>query len=269
MSLPLMGICCRVPLLAKQAQQLSVFLDIPLRKTFPHSAESGQFLMVLSEYGLQLQETGKKAPGPVYVDFVRGANAHRRQYGGGKGQMIAKAIGLKGSYRPHVIDVTAGLGQDGFVLATLGCQVTLVERCLVVYALLRDGLDRAILSADVELQQIVSCIKLEQGDSLEYLSGLSEPADVIYLDPMFPDRKSKAEVNKNMKAFHRLVGSDNDAGELLVAALDKALYRVVVKRPRKAPALHLQYPELPLPAPSTIFEGKSTRYDVYPLKKMP
>jgi 16S rRNA (guanine1516-N2)-methyltransferase len=42
-----------------------------------------------------------------------------------------------------VIDGTAGLGKDAFVLAGLGCKVTLVERHPVVVALLADGLARA------------------------------------------------------------------------------------------------------------------------------
>ena len=264
-----MGIYCQASVLATQAHELSAFLDLPLRKASPEIVDAGHFMLVLSDQGLQLQETGKKVPGPIWVDFAHGANAHRRQYGGGKGQMIAKAVGLKGSYRPHVLDVTAGLGQDAFVLSTLGCQMTILERSALIYVLLRDGLERAALSIDGELQQIISRITVHHYDSIKYLADLQESADVVYLDPMFPERNSKAEVNKNMKAFHSLVGADSDAGNLLLAALDKARYRVVVKRPRKAPSLDMQYPELSLPTPGIVFEGKSTRYDVYPLKKMP
>jgi 16S rRNA (guanine1516-N2)-methyltransferase len=255
--------------LAPQAAVLSCQLDIPLIKKLPENVDSGSFLLCMTEQGLVLQATGKKAPGPIMVDFVHGANAHRRQFGGGKGQMIAKAIGLKGTYKPHVLDVTAGLGQDGFVLATLGCQVTLVERSPVVYPLLADGLSRAQLVIDGELLDVVNRLQVKHSHSIDYLHRLEEPVDVIYLDPMFPERKSKAEVNKSMKAFHALVGEDNDAGELLLAALNKATYRVVVKRPRKAPTISEQYPELDLPKPSLVFEGKSTRFDVYPFKKMP
>lgn len=269
MSASLMGIYCQASVLAEQARQLSTALNIPLRKTPPKSIEPGHFLLVCSEQGVVLQETGKKAPGPIGVDFIHGANAHRRQYGGGKGQMIAKAVGLKGAYRPHILDVTAGLGQDAFVLATLGCQMTLVERSAVVYPLLRDGLDRAGLAAEPELQEIIARMSLYHQDSLEYLNSLDEPVDIIYLDPMFPERTSKAGVNKSMKAFHSLVGADDDAGLLLEAALEKAIYRIVVKRPRKAPSLDQQYPDLSLPAPGLVLEGKSTRYDIYPLKKMP
>ena len=183
--------------------------------------------------------------------------------------MIAKAIGVKGAYRPHIVDLTAGLGQDGFVLATLGCEITLLERSPIVHALLEDGLNRARLSADPELHDILQRLTLQNLQSGEYLRQQDQPVDVIYFDPMFPERTGKAEVNKSMKAFHSLVGSDDDAGEILSLALTKAQYRVVVKRPRKAPAIHVQYPDLNLPAPNVVFEGKSTRFDVYTFKKMP
>ena len=71
--------------------------------------------------------------GDVFVDFVAGAMAHRRKFGGGRGEAIAKAVGIKGAELPSVIDATAGLGRDAFVLASIGCQVRLVERHPVVY----------------------------------------------------------------------------------------------------------------------------------------
>lgn len=235
----------------------------------PERVDQGSFVLLLDEQGLALQATGKKAPGAIRVDFAQGANAHRRQFGGGKGQLIAKAVGLKSAYRPQVVDVTAGLGQDAFVLATLGCSVTLLERSPIVFHLLADGLERAKLVMDADLQAIIGRMQLSQQHGADYLAQLEAPVDVIYLDPMFPERKSKAEVNKSMKAFHSLVGADDDAGVLLKEALEKAIYRVVVKRPRKAPALHEQHAELSLPAPSLVLEGKSTRYDIYTFKKMP
>ena len=85
----------------------------------------------------------------VVVDFCAGATAHRRKFGGGKGQDIAKAVGVSAAYIPTVVDATAGLGRDSFVLATLGCDVTAIERQPVVAALLQDGLGRARLDHEV------------------------------------------------------------------------------------------------------------------------
>ncbi len=249
-------------------QHLAQLLSIPIITDSPEILPSGHFVLLLDDHGLSLQATGKKAPGPVRVDFAGGSNDHRRQYGGGKGQMIAKAVGLKGRFRPKVLDVTAGLGQDGFVLASLGCAMIWVERSPVVYHLLKDGFERA-LAASEELCELFKSVELVQQNSIAYLEAMVEPADVIYLDPMFPESSRTAEVKKNMKAFHRIVGEDSDAGLLLQMALQKARYRVVVKRPRKAPCVGQQYPDLNLPTPALVFDGKSTRYDVYPLQKMP
>jgi 16S rRNA (guanine1516-N2)-methyltransferase len=262
------GICCDDVAVRDQAEQLSKQFQRPLLREAPSRLESGKYVLWVTTQGLCLQATGKKSPGPIHIDFVSGASAHRRQFGGGKGQMIAKAVGVKGSYRPHIVDITAGLGQDGFVLATLGCEVTLVERSPIVYSLLSDGLSRAQLSADPDVHDILARIHCFHQQSADYLHQL-ERADVIYCDPMFPERSGKAEVNKSMKAFHHVVGGDDDAGDLLALALTKARYRVVVKRPRKAPAIHDQYPALSLPAPNVVFDGKSTRFDVYTFKKMP
>ncbi|BFM12311.1 class I SAM-dependent methyltransferase [Simiduia litorea] len=219
-------------------------------------------VLQLTPAGLQLQYTGRKAPGPIWVDFTGGAADHRRQFGGGRGQMVAKAVGLKPSVCPLVLDATAGLGGDSFVLASLGAGVLLQERNPVVYALLSDGLNRArhLASGDVQLQPIFSRMRLlnAQTDSTQ---GMRQ-ADVIFLDPMFPSREKSAAVKKEMTAFHSLVGEDLDQDLLLSQALEAARFRVVVKRPRKAPYLAGQKPALEL-------AGKSSRFDVYPIKKMP
>lgn len=264
----ILGICYDAECLA-QAQGLAQQLNQPLLSQSPAILNTDNFVLHVTTQGICLQATGKKAAGPIMVDFVAGENAHRRQFGGGKGQMIAKAVGVKGASRPAVLDITAGLGQDGFVLATLGCEVTLIERSAIAHTLLKDGLERAQLHQDAEVQQVLSRMRCHHSQSSEYLQQLTEPVDVIYFDPMFPERTSKAAVNKSMKAFHALVGRDDDAGDVLALALASAKYRVVVKRPRKAPAIHAQYPELCLPAPNLVFEGKSTRFDVYTFKKIP
>jgi 16S rRNA (guanine1516-N2)-methyltransferase len=219
-----------------------------------------QFALQLGEQGLQLVELGPQAPGPVRVDFVEGAVAHRRLFGGGTGQMIAKAVGVQPGVRPRVLDATAGLGRDGFVLASLGCSVTLIERQPLIAALLEDGLARA--AADRDVGPIVAQMRLLTGNAIELMKAWQgEPPQVIYLDPMFPHRDKSALVKKEMRLFRPFVGDDLDAPALLQAALVLASHRVVVKRPRKAPIIDGGKPAYAL-------EGKSSRYDIYPLKKL-
>jgi 16S rRNA (guanine1516-N2)-methyltransferase len=265
MSLSDLLLICTSAELQTRALALAQLLQIPLADALPALITDREQVLVLDEQGLALQQTGRKAPGPVRADFVQGAVDHRRKQGGGKGQMIAKAVGLKAGVYPQVLDLTAGLGRDAFVLASLGCSVQLVERSPVVHALLEDGLMRARLFAeeqDQELLQILLRMQLIRADGREYLQALTSTPDVIYLDPMFPERDKSADVKKEMRAFHSLVGRDEDSGELLTLALQKAGYRVVVKRPRRAPFLADQPPGYQL-------EGKSSRYDIYALKKLP
>lgn len=186
---------------------------------------------------------------------------YRREKGGGRSELIAKAVGLKGGKSPMVIDATAGLGVDAFVLASLGCRVTMLERVPAVNALLRNGLERSRLYAaeeDAKLQAILSRMRLVQTDATGYLNNLEEEEfpDVIYLDPMFPERKKSAAVKKEMQIFHKLIGPDDDADRLFQVALARARDRVVVKRPRVAPSLTDR-------SPSHSIEGKRNRYDIY------
>ncbi|WP_323753921.1 class I SAM-dependent methyltransferase [Marinobacter sp.] len=219
-------------------------------------------LLMMDDQGLALQLTGKGAPGPVRAEFVTGKMGYRREHGGGTGQLVARAVGLqKTKAELHVLDATAGLGQDAFVLAGLGCKVTLFERNPVIHALLADGLARAALNADCAA--VVQRMTLQTGNSVDWLKEAgAEAADVVYLDPMFPHRDKSALVKKEMQVFRQVVGDDDDSEQLLEAALAAARYRVVVKRPRKAPAVNG-------PKPATQIEGKSSRYDVYSLKALP
>lgn len=218
------------------------------------------FALQLGAEGLQFVELGPQAPGAVRVDFVEGAVAHRRLFGGGTGQMIAKAVGVQPGVRPQVLDATAGLGRDAFVLASLGCSMTLIERQPLIAALLEDGLARARQS--VEVAPIAAQMRLLQGNAIELLSAWTDEApQVIYLDPMFPHRDKTALVKKEMRLFRPLVGDDLDAPALLAAALSLASHRVVVKRPRKAPCIEGA-------KPSYVLEGKSSRYDIYAKKAL-
>lgn len=213
------------------------------------------FALVLTEERLELRKLDEPKLGAVYVDFVEGAVAHRRKFGGGRGQSIAKAVGLKAGATPTVVDATAGLGRDAFVLASLGCKVTLIERSPVVAALLQDGLARA--AQDPEIGPWVSeRMCLLQGPAVDNLLALTERPDVIYLDPMFPHKQKSALVKKEMRVFQSLVGPDLDADALLPAALKMANKRVVVKRPAYAGWLNEH-------KPSMAIETKGNRFDVY------
>ncbi|KNZ86175.1 methyltransferase, partial [Providencia stuartii] len=192
--------------------------------------------LVLTPENLQLRKMDEPKLGGIFVDFVSGAMAHRRKFGGGRGEAVAKAVGIKKDYLPDVIDATAGLGRDAFVLAALGCQVRMFERHPVVAALLDDGLQRGYQDSEIGewLKQRMSLI---HASSITALANITTPPDVIYLDPMYPHRQKSALVKKEMRVFQSLVGADDDADSLLAPALALAKRRVVVKRPDYAAPL--------------------------------
>ncbi len=232
---------------------------------YPHLT----FLLQFNQQVLELIKLDEPKLGGIKVDFVEGVSAHRRKFGGGRGQEIAKAIGLKHSFTPHVLDATAGLGRDAFVLASLGCQVTLMERMPVVAALLDDGLERAKLNSEVS--EIANRMKLVHASSIDFLPSeslnLAQQVDVVYLDPMYPHREKSAAVKKEMRVFQFLVGEDLDADALLAPALALAKYRVVVKRPSYAPPL--SFASSNIKKPSTSIKMKKNRFDVYVNQAIP
>ena len=252
-----------------QAKELSSVLGYPLVTDIgsPDDYQNDPaYVLLVGEDGLSLFPSNRRLHGPIRVDFMLGSNNHRRRFGGGNGQAIAKAVGVSGRFLPRVLDLTAGLGGDGFVLASLGCRVSLVERHPLICSLLRDGINRAREEgeSDPSIRDLMNRLDLIECDSLEILSDITidQRPDVIYLDPMFPHRKKSAKVKKEMQAFQHIVGSDIDSDGLLERALEIARYRVVIKRPSVAKFLGDKKPTYSL-------EGKSTRFDVFALSKIP
>ncbi|MDF7670437.1 class I SAM-dependent methyltransferase [Orbaceae bacterium ESL0721] len=221
------------------------------------AVQSGLPFALVQRDHLVLQKIDEPKLGEITVDFTTGAMAHRRQFGGGRGEAVAKAVGVKGSYLPTVIDATAGLGRDAFVLAAIGCKVTMCERHPVVAALLADGLKRGYDDPTIGqwlAERLTLIYHTKVADLLCDQS--AEKPDVIYLDPMFPHRQKSALVKKEMRVFQTLVGSDEDADDLLEPARKLAKKRVVVKRPDYAPFLAGE-------VPTAHIKTKNHRFDIY------
>jgi 16S rRNA (guanine1516-N2)-methyltransferase len=239
-------------------QQYPTLVDIASRWQLVWDKDAA-FELRFEQNCLSLYKRDEPKLDGINVDFVSGAVAHRRKFGGGRGQSIAKAVGLKQGVTPTVVDGTAGLGRDAFVLASLGCKVIMVERHPVVAALLEDGLRRAYEDAEIGgwMQELMS---LFHGSSLTALANAActsdTEIDVVYLDPMYPHREKSALVKKEMRVFQTLVGADLDADGLLAPAMALASKRVVVKRPDYAE-------DLDGIKPSMVLAQKKNRFDVY------
>lgn len=236
----------------KEAEQFSLANRLPLFKS-----RNAQFSLQLCYKNNRIELFDKQLNTSIYVDFVSGALAHRQQFGGGRGQAIAKAIGLKQGKNPNVLDVTAGLARDAYILATLGCHMTLVEKSPILSTLIQDGIKRCLdneQSTDILSEHFI----IHNQDAINFLKNLekSQYPDIIYLDPMYPERKKSALVKKDMQILQRLLGKDENNEALLETALSYATERVVVKRPIHAP--HLTEIK-----PTASIHSKKTRYDIY------
>lgn len=134
----------------------------------------------------------------------------------------------------------------------------MLERNAWVHALLADGLQRAAGSDDERVRQAVSHMHLLHADSTAMTAeSLAVVPDVVYLDPMFPERRRKsAKVKKPMAMLQLLLETELDAPGMLVWAMGLGAKRVVVKRPRIAGFLDEGKPSYQLP-------GSSSRFDVY------
>lgn len=191
---------------------------------------------------------------PLIVDFVGGAVGHRFRSGEGRKQDLPKAVGFSSGTIPDVVDATAGLGRDAFLLASLGARVTLIERSETMHALLLEGLERARAEGGRHAET-VSRMTLVHGDSCVLLPQMNP--QVILIDPMHPPRDKTALVKKEMRLIRDIVGTDADSVQLMQVALEAAQNRVVLKWPLRAE------PMAGVRKPSHQILGKSTRYDVF------
>ena len=206
----------------------------------------GTAKLVSTPEGLSLSD-GKNT---VRGDFTRLLSRVRR--GNLSRELLVRAVKVKGIGEPLVVDATAGLGEDSFLLAAAGCRVLLFEYDPVIFALLSDALERA--KRDPETAPIVSRMTLFPGDSIPALQTLTPHPDVVLLDPMFPERTKSALVKKKFQLLHQLERPCENERALLDAALAARPKRIVVKRPAKGPYLAGV-------KPSYSLSGSAVRFD--------
>ena len=214
--------------------------------------------LILDEDGLSLAANGMKMQPDWRAEIPRLKRASL------KSEMIARACQL--GEKPNLLDATAGLGHDSLLMAHLGANVHLVERHPILFVLLEDA--KQLAEQNPVLQQTMSRIHLVFADSKQYLQQCAQQNqyfDVVYLDPMFPQRdqnqqaaKKQAQVKKQMQLLHLLLPEDGemDLGDELLEYAKNLAKRVVVKRPRHAVYLANQQPD-------HQWLGDACRFDAY------
>ncbi|MEO5328661.1 MAG: class I SAM-dependent methyltransferase [Magnetococcus sp. THC-1_WYH] len=242
------------PLSKEKATRWSLKLGLPLVDHPPISSMDTPILAVdQGRLEFRLGTTPQKG---IFAEF----SAHKTriiQRQEGKNGLLARAVGLRKLSSPRILDATAGLGHDSFLLASYGCQVQSFERSPWIAALLEDAMERGY--SDPETREILEQrMTLHSADAVNFLRQptTTSKVDVVYLDPMFTKNKRSALSRKEMQLLRLLVGQDEDAPQLLHAARAYKPRRVVVKRPVKAPVIEGD-------APHFSITGTTIRYDVY------
>ena len=210
-------------------------------------------------YGLEMLPTGlalvdhyRQKP-PLSVDYGSPSLRLRQKKISAKGELLVRAVKEKPGAR--VLDMTAGLGTDAFILASYGHDVTMLERSKTVYLLVKDALKRA--RQDAELKPVVARLTLHHWDSARpYLPALGFEAALV--DPMFDEKKKSALPPGNMQMLQAFLGRGAELQPFLTAAQELGIRRTIVKRPRldRAPAKNAVRPVYQL-------TGRSSRLDVF------
>lgn len=242
---------------SEAAETTLELIDLARRLNLPLiDAPDPNFSHVLAfrESRLELHSLHAKRS-PLSVDFLSGPPHYRFYHDRRISQPLAKAVGIKRGYRPTVLDATAGFGEDGFALASLGCSVTMIERSPVIWALLADAVART--KANPAIGAVFNrYVTLKLADAIDYISSCTDIYDTVFLDPMYPSTPKSSLNKQRMRTLRELVGDDCDGPNLLTAALQGARKRVAVKRPARAGTLDDR-------KPSFTITGKSSRYDIY------
>jgi 16S rRNA (guanine1516-N2)-methyltransferase len=193
------------------------------------------------------------------IDFTQGALDFRRRFGQKGGDLILRAVGTL-SKNAQILDLTAGLGRDAFILASNSLKVTSLERNPYLFELLNSGLEFGKKHPrSIEVCERINFINADAADFLLSTEFDQLFYDVIVYDPMFPQSKKTALPKKEMQILHKLIEAPNDESEServseLAFKLSK---RLVIKRPLLGPCL------IESCEPTAVFKSGSTRFDVY------
>ena len=228
-----------------QAESFARRTDAPIQD------KPGDYLTVrFDSKGVSLSGFGLTYQGNFVESMLHRVTNGRLQH-----EMLVKAAKSDKEGR-KAIDATAGMGEDAFLLAAQGYEVTLYEQNPVIAALLKDAIRRA--KKNMDLKDIASRMKVIEGNSVECMSKLLDPVDVIYLDPMFPARQKSSLINKKLQLIQKLEPPCSEETDLFDAAIKANPDKIIVKRPLKSECLAGR-------EPSYILKGKAIRYDCYVL----
>ena len=162
---------------------------------------------------------------------------------------LKKAIGYGGESSKKILDCTAGLGHDAFILALLGQYVTFVEKNKGLCILFELALEN--LPPTSYFQEAKERITIINDDSASFVDKLFD-YDVVYIDPMFEDR-GNAGRSGMMSLISDYLDDFTDVSDVLIRS---KFNRLVIKRQK-------QFKQSGNIAPSFILHGKSINFHVF------
>ncbi|CAL4324601.1 class I SAM-dependent methyltransferase [Buchnera aphidicola] len=215
-----------------------------------------EFSLIIHEHRIELKNNANKNIKNIWIDFN---HKKMKSYQDDSKIKIIKAIGIKKKPFLNVIDATAGLGKDSFMMFSYGCTITMIENNPILSILIYDGLKRSY--NDPIIGNIIKKkMKHINHSSINIQSLNLQKPDVIYLDPMFPRKKKKSLPKKHMNTIQNLVKKDSDTQLLFNACKNFAKNRIVVKRKKNFKIISKN-------KPNYMIYSKKYRFDVYLIHK--
>lgn len=217
------------------------FIDAFEHELYESLENKSAIQLISGRWALSAMEKGERPlffnPAQIYlrhVNFFKGR--------GFKQEILFRALGKNLSGK-LIVDLSTGLAGDSLLMLAMGAKVHSYERNPSIFLMLY----REYQKLDDELKQKW---KIHYGSCQDFQEG-----DVYFFDPMYGSEVSKAKSSKEMRIFREVVRDDEDSESFAQEVFNKSQKRLVIKRSKKGKVL--------LEKPGLVFNGKSTRYDVY------
>lgn len=245
------SVLCKESEYQKKSEELSNSLEVPLFFDLDEAEGVRSYLYYKKDRLYLFNSDSKKE---ISLDFVESYTRFYKSKGFAKQNPLVKAVGGHSDEKRCLWDMTAGLCNDSLIFLGLGFEVFAFEREKSVYALSLDALLRT--QENELLKNIFTHLNIENSDSSGILQENREAPDVIYLDPMYPEKKKSALPSKEMQILQLIASETKMLEEFLLGCIKKARQRVVIKRPLWAKVICQD-------RLTHSYEGKAVRFDMY------
>lgn len=213
---------------------------------------------------LSLEVVGEPAWSPLVVDFLSSNWSFRLERTWNSKETLRSALGVKKGTVLSIVDGTGGLLSDSFLMSEWGHGVMAFEQNKLLAFIAAEACERAKQSKPLTTLNEPRCLEVRcERFEPEFLT--QQGTDVLYLDPMYPEKRKAALNSKEMRIVKICTASDlhwseDDIAQVILDCLGKVNKRIVLKRPSWAPPLSDKVAGLM----SHSIKGKGTDFCVFP-----